>query len=291
MILVRPIKDILLEEYWNIAYRTIDENEYIFIDKNHEFKALAEDKRYWYADPFVFEYKDKLFLFVESFDNIKEKGLIACSEFDGEKFSVPKIVLEEDFHLSFPFVFEENGEIFMMPETMDDGCIQLYKAVSFPYQWEKYKVLLHLKNAVDTIKVGNKLIMSIVTDSFEKRVDVDVYDMDRNLFCSKLKKNSQVGRGAGRLIAFGEKSLRPAQNSEGGEYGAGIDFWILDESEGTLYESEGYSLSKNDFFVSGKRKTNGVHTYARAKNIEIIDYKSRRINLKRLFWILKRKFN
>lgn len=287
---MRPIKDLLVEEFWSIAYRKADDNDYAFINKNKVFSAVKVNERYWYADPFLFEHKEKLYMFVEAFDNIDEKGKIACMVFNGKTFSEPEIVLEEAFHLSYPYVYEENGEIFMMPETSADGCIQIYKAVSFPYKWEKHKVLVRIENAVDTVKLENKLITSVVTDSNEKRVDVDVYDTDGNLLQKQLQKNSQQARGAGKIFSVGDDLIRPTQDSTGGIYGLGIRFFKLLNNYGKLEEKELYSLTTKEFSVAGYRSVFGVHTYARACGIEVLDFKSYRLNLKRNFWILKRKF-
>lgn len=285
---MRPIKEILTEEYWNIAYRKVDENDYIFKNKNKEFETLKESHRYWYADPFLFKHSSGLWLFVEAFDNVYEKGLIACMKFDGKSFSEPQIVLEEAFHLSYPLVYEENGEIFMMPETSEDKCIQLYKAVEFPYKWEKYKVLVNVEEAVDTVKYGEKLITSIVTDHFEKRVDVDIYDKDGTVIFKGLQVNSQTARGAGRIFSVDGKKIRPAQDSTGGIYGAGLKFYRFEENGGKYYEKGIYNLSAKDFIINNKTP-DGVHTYARDGGIEILDFKRRRINLRRILWILKKK--
>lgn len=287
---MRPIKEIFMEEYWNIAYRKITKGEYVFLDKNKKFNALKESKRYWYADPFLFEHNNEVFLFVEAFDNVVEKGLIAYAKFNGEGFDEPEIVLEENFHLSYPLVFEEENEIFMMPETMHDGRIQLYKAIDFPKKWERYKTLVVVDNAVDTVRHGDNLITSITVDPIEKTTDVNVYDLEGKLVLKGLKENSQVARGAGDLFVLEDKIIRPAQDSTGGIYGAGLVFYNL-KGIGKDYEEEKiYTLTPSDFLVRNK-KTNGVHTYARCEGLEVIDYKSKRINFRRILWILKKKLS
>lgn len=285
---MRPIKDILTEEYWNIAFREVEKNDYIFKNKNQTFNSLKESKRYWYADPFLFEYKNDIWLFVEAFDNVKEKGLIACMKYEGGKFFEPRIVLEETFHLSYPFIFEENGEIFMMPETSEAECIQLYKALDFPYVWEHHTVLSKTKDAVDTVLFNNKLIVSVVTNPFEKRADVDVYDLNGNIVHKGLHKNSQTARGAGRIFIADDKILRPAQDSTGSVYGAGLRFYHFDDTDDNISEKEVYSLAADEFDVNGVIP-DGVHTYARTDSLEIIDYKRKRFNLRRILWILRKK--
>ena len=80
------------------------------------------------ADPFLFVKDDTLFLFYES-KKLFSPGVIkmTCTK-DLCNWSKPKIVLREPFHLSYPFVFEDNGKIFMIPETGTDNSIRLYIA-------------------------------------------------------------------------------------------------------------------------------------------------------------------
>ena len=96
---MRPLKEIFIEEYWDIAFRRYSNNDTV-VDadkKSYAFDELKATKRYWYADPFLFEKNNRTYLFVEMFDNMTEKGLIGYSEFIGGKFIQPQVVLEEKF--------------------------------------------------------------------------------------------------------------------------------------------------------------------------------------------------
>ena len=59
------------------------------------------------------------------------------------------IALEDDFHLSYPFVFECDGDLFMClkhtPERIYD-----YIVVKFPLKWELEIILMNNVDAVDT---------------------------------------------------------------------------------------------------------------------------------------------
>jgi hypothetical protein len=54
---------------------------------------------------------------------------------DGWHWSYQTIILREPFHLSYPFVFEHQEAIWMIPETAQDRSVRLYRAVEFPSQW------------------------------------------------------------------------------------------------------------------------------------------------------------
>ena len=54
---MRPLKEIFIEEYWDIAFRRYSNNDTV-VDadkKSYAFDELKATKRYWYADPFLFE--------------------------------------------------------------------------------------------------------------------------------------------------------------------------------------------------------------------------------------------
>ena len=58
-------------------------------------------------------------------------------------------MLERDHHLSYPFVFEHDGAIYLLPETGEAGRVELYRAVEFPGRWRLDRVLLEGLTAVD----------------------------------------------------------------------------------------------------------------------------------------------
>ena len=289
---MRPVKEIFMEEYWDIAFRHYSDCDTV-VDadkKTYVFNELKATKRYWYADPFLFEKDGKIYLFVEMFDNISEKGLIGYSEYVDNKFTQPQVVLEESFHLSYPYVFEKNGIVYMMPETREDGCIQIYRAEDFPKKWVKDRVIVKIKDAVDTVIDGDDIITSVITSPIEMKTQIEIYSIKTGepTFDNPVKASDQVSRGAGRIIEQGGKRLRPAQNCKGANYGDGLIFYEIKKNENEYREVIYSKLISAQIFCDTGRIF-GVHTYARTGDIEIVDVKKKRINMKRIFWILKRK--
>ncbi|KAJ6773077.1 GLUCOSAMINE INOSITOLPHOSPHORYLCERAMIDE TRANSFERASE 1 [Salix koriyanagi] len=82
------------------------------------------------ADPFIYVQGDTLFLFYETKNSITSQGDIGLG-----------IALDEDWHLSYPYVFNYLGQIYMMPESSQKGELCLYRALNFPLQWTLEKVL------------------------------------------------------------------------------------------------------------------------------------------------------
>ena len=80
------------------------------------------------ADPFLFVHNDNLYLFYEE-KKYRDPGVLKMIRTNDMKtWSEPCIILKEPFHLSYPYVFEDEGQIFMIPETCAAGEVRLYKA-------------------------------------------------------------------------------------------------------------------------------------------------------------------
>jgi hypothetical protein len=290
---MRPIKDIIAEEYWNIGFRLCPEEDSVVLGNGKfTFKQLETDKRFWYADPFLFEKDGKTYLFVEMFDNKKERGVIGCSEYENGGFKKPRVVLCESFHLSYPYVFEKDGDIYMMPETHEDGCIKTYKAVLFPYRWEQDDILVKDVNAVDTVIENGLLITSLVCPQNDMSVDLCVFDAGTGVQCgcSPVFTDSKTKRGAGKCFDFNGKRIRPSQSCVNGGYGERLLFNEIKKcTESEYCETEFSEITPENIETESKLTPCGVHTYARCGNIECVDMKFRRFNLPRLFWIADNK--
>lgn len=290
---MRPVRDLFVEEYWNIAFREYTEDDSVVNAKDGktEFKLLKASKRFWYADPFLFEKDGKTYLFVEAFDNMTEVGCIACSEYIHGQFLKPKIVLKEKFHLSYPYVFEKDGKVYMMPETHEDNCIQLYEAVDFPKKWEKKEILVKDVDAVDTVIENDMLVASVICPEANMSVDLAVFDSDGNeMPYSPVYKHSLEKRGAGRCFTHNSMRLRPSQGCKNNVYGGKIIFNKINCCDKEKYEEEVFAeITPNNISVPVSGIPRGIHTYARTGKLEIVDIKFERYNLQRLYWIVSRK--
>ena len=104
----------------------------------YRFKRILPPKDRIWADPFIVERDDKFYIFIEELLlKGKKKGFISVIEMDAKgNYKAPQKVLETGFHLSYPFIFERNGEYYMIPESNDNKTIDLYKCTEFPGKWE-----------------------------------------------------------------------------------------------------------------------------------------------------------
>ena len=95
------------------------------------------------ADPFMLHKDGRWYMFFEVLNRETNRGAIAVAASDNAlTWSYQQIVLNEPFHLSYPYVFEWQGEYYMIPETLGAAAICLYKADDFPTRWSLQKKLI-----------------------------------------------------------------------------------------------------------------------------------------------------
>lgn len=94
------------------------------------------------ADPFGIERDGLVTIFVEAFDYRIRRGEIHFYQYDGADILVRRgVALAERFHLSYPSLIEDDGELYMLPEGFKNGALTLYRCVRFPDQWEPVRTL------------------------------------------------------------------------------------------------------------------------------------------------------
>jgi hypothetical protein len=141
---------------WSIAFQLVNNWKEVSLRNS---KRVINNKKSYYADPFVIQHQKRNICFVEEFDNKKKKGKISAIEiYNQSDYSKLGTVLEENFHLSYPYVFKVNDEIFMCPESSKSQDIRIYKCNEFPMKWSLHKIIMNDVSAVDSnIIYHNKL--------------------------------------------------------------------------------------------------------------------------------------
>jgi len=97
---------------------------------------VTDVKADYVADPFMVQSGETWYMFFEVMNSLSQQGDIGCAiSRDGLHWKYQRIVLDESFHLSYPYVFQWEGQFYMIPESAKAGAILLYQAVDFPYSW------------------------------------------------------------------------------------------------------------------------------------------------------------
>ncbi|QEL23680.1 formyl transferase [Bosea sp. F3-2] len=131
--------------HWRVGWRKLDGPD-LFDLRRHPrtgWRHLPDDGTRFYADPFPILHGGRLTLFVEDFPHATGKGIISAVEFgpDGPT-GRPEPVLEQPGHLSYPFVFERDGEVWMIPESSGAARVDLFRATAFPGGWVREATLI-----------------------------------------------------------------------------------------------------------------------------------------------------
>nr|XP_043613491.1 glucosamine inositolphosphorylceramide transferase 1 [Erigeron canadensis] len=109
------------------------------------------------ADPFLYVKDDILYMFFESKNPVTMQGDIgvARSMDNGVTWEQLGVALDKDWHLSHPYVFNYNHQIYMMPDGRGKGDVRLYRAIEFPLKWKLEKIILE-RPLVDTFIIQHK---------------------------------------------------------------------------------------------------------------------------------------
>jgi hypothetical protein len=107
------------------------------------WNVLQDPGNRFFADPFAITWQGRTFAFFEDLDHRVGKGIISAIEFDGTG-PVGKVmpVLDESWHLSYPFLLEHDGQLWMIPESSTNNDVAIYRCVRFPDKWERHATLL-----------------------------------------------------------------------------------------------------------------------------------------------------
>ena len=114
-------------------------------------KRVATPPGRFLADPFVATRDGRTCVFVENYVYRTGKAHISAFELGESGPEALGIAVEEDFHLSFPYLFEHRGNLFMCPESSAARQIRIYRCVGFPLQWRLECVAMHGVDAVDSM--------------------------------------------------------------------------------------------------------------------------------------------
>lgn len=117
----------------------------------HRGRIIEAPAGHFIADPFVIHRHGRDYVFVEDLDFATYKGTITVYEIKAGEARLLGTALEEPFHLSFPYLFEFAGELYMCPESSAAKDIRLYRCVDFPLRWELVRVMFSGVGATDTL--------------------------------------------------------------------------------------------------------------------------------------------
>jgi hypothetical protein len=213
----------LAEKQWFIAYRRIEEGVPANGD-SARLTTITPPAGRFYADPFLFQRDGRRFIFFEDYEWCCQRAVICYVEIDERgRHCPPQVALKQDCHLSYPFVFEENDAVYMLPETAGRRTVELYRASSFPGEWTLDRVLLRDVCATDATLLRHDgllwLFAAMAVDGRDPAIDeLFVFSSDslegewEPHPMNPVVSDVRCARPAGRIFRRDGHLIRPAQD-------------------------------------------------------------------------------
>ncbi|TLX75680.1 hypothetical protein E9993_08970 [Labilibacter sediminis] len=219
--------------------------------------VLPKDE-FW-ADPFLFPYKGELYVFFENYSYKANRAKISCGKIEGNQLIDIKDVLDLDYHLSYPYIIEEDGEIYLMPESNKQEKISIYKCRKFPDEWELYSTAFEGELVADAFFYNDEqkqkwLFVNKRNPNTTFANELFIYKVD-SLKMEKLipHKNNPViidartARNGGAIFRYNNDIYRPSQSNIMGIYGRNININKITKLSIEEYEEETIRIVKPDF--------------------------------------------
>ena len=241
------------------------------------WNVLADPGRRCFADPFPITWQGRTFIFFEDLDHRVGRGFISAIEFDeagpcGEPFPV----IEEPWHLSYPFLIAHENELYMAPESSASGAIPLYRCVDFPHRWERCATLVDKIEAADpTIfrHAGRFWMMSCIRKGLGGYSDMlaihhaaDLLGVWESHDLNPALVDTRAARPAGTVVRQNDTLWRPVQDCSEG-YGRTLGLARIKTLDPHFFAQEVVVSVR-----SGPRWPGGrLHTLTRFGRLECID--------------------
>ena len=267
-VLMRPLHF----DQWQLAYRFGGDR----LDQEGLQRLAPAHKGFW-ADPFVAERDGRKFIIFEEFSAETLRGHIAAIEIgaDGE-VGKPVDVMRGEHHLSYPFLFEYDDSLFMVPECAASGRVEVFRSEQFPHRWIPHAVLLDDVCAFDpTLIEHDGMWWMFVTIQHDGNSSCD----ELHLFyaagpfdewtphpLNPVRLDVRAARPAGALFRRNGKLFRPAQDCSG-RYG-----WAISIQEVLRMTTEEYAeIEVRRISADWAVDAQGTHTINQANGVTVYD--------------------
>jgi hypothetical protein len=226
------------------------------------------------ADPFVFERNGKAWLFYEDVPAGSLKGRLSCMEIGSEdnRFGQPQVILDLPYHLSYPCLIEDRGEVFLLPETSAAGTVELYRATQFPLEFKPATILMDGVPLVDTTPFFLDGIWYFFTTTTQPFMETFLFWSDALDGRWRMHPRSPISssvfscRSAGHLFYSKGRLLRPTQDCSV-RYGYGMTINEITRLTPTEFEEHRIDFIGPDW----QPDLLGTHTLNASSNFEVVD--------------------
>lgn len=212
------------------------------------YRDVTDIDAVFVADPFMIVRNGIWHMFFEVLNKENGLGEIGhATSADGLDWTYNKIVLRQPFHLSYPYTFEWQNEIYMVPESWRGGGIRLFKAVNFPHDWTCIGTMMAGGRFADNsvFRHENRWWLYSETGDEVQSPVLRLYTSDALLgpwhehpMSPVMDSNPHLARPCGRVIKIGGRFTRFAQDVFP-VYGSRVHAFAIEElTTGTYKERQ-----------------------------------------------------
>lgn len=167
------------------------------------------------ADPFMVQEDETWYLFFEVYNLDTEQGdLAVATSKNTRSWDYEQIILDEPFHLSYPYVFKWQDEYYLIPESFEANSIRLYKAEQFPTKWTFITTLVDNMELVDpSVAFYNDQWWLLATPTSNDTLHLFFADdllgpWQEHPASPVVENNLHKSRSSGRLLVYDNRLFR-----------------------------------------------------------------------------------
>lgn len=239
------------------------------------------------ADPFGLWRDGKLYVFVEGYDYRVRVGYIDALVYAADYTLIERrTVLREPWHLSYPFVFEAEGETWLLPEAHRSNKLALYRARAFPWEWEAAHEITVDHVPVDATPLFHAgkwwLFYTSASREPDKMSALHVAFADRLAGpwtphpLNPVRRDIASARPGGTPVVLGDTVVLPVQDCSRTYGGAIRPLRITTLSETAFVAEAGAPIVAP---AAGAPYVEGLHTLAAAGPVTLVDMKRTELSL------------
>lgn len=244
-----------------------------FLNTNRsELKPVNLPGKEFWADPFLYEHENEIYVFFENYPYATKRGKISCGKIKNGQIIDVVDILDLNYHLSYPYVFKEKGEIYLMPESNENKNLTIYKCLEFPHKWEIFVTAFEGEYVADAFfhddESGQKWLFlnKAAASSVPLQNELHIYKVDSLKLLNQSvphKQNpvlidSRKARNGGAIFSYKNELYRPSQCCDEGIYGRALNINKIKKLTLEEYVEERTEIIEPDFH-EGLLATHHLH--------------------------------
>jgi hypothetical protein len=274
----RKFNELINKEFWQIY---VGKKGQTVTPALTDLISVPSPKGHYYADPVVMERDNKTVIFFEDYNYAQKKAVISAGIWRSNALEDVQVVIQESFHLSYPYIFEGDGKLLMMAEMAEAKKLVAYTCTNWPFGWREEVTLMEDVQGYDPTLVFKDgkywLFMNRKAHPGASAFDELYLYSNETLKAHSWKahpKNPIVSdvksaRPAGRIFYEGGKWYRPAQDCAK-HYGHRIRL-----QEIKRWTDDDYEETTASMIEPWNNEIQGTHTYNFSSQIFVLDAFSR----------------